>query len=447
MLRRFYARKLRMQLILILTWSKTNNLMRILLTFVIVTISLTLPLGCLSQNHLRPGYIVTLSGDTTKGFIVFSDKTYNPKSIGFKTSSEDAGKTYTASGLKSFGVEDKNFEAATISVTDIAPGPEKFGYDKEPRYRTDTTFLETLFDGLKSLYYYNDRDGREHFYIKNESGYTLLLFHQYLKDSLGGTVFVPVKQYISQLSAYLNCGSVKEQLLSLDYKENPMINLFQKYYQLCGGIAVFSRPVKKLMIKTGLLGGISSSSINFKAASGKSFSYLTNADFPSSQNFAGGVFLNVVFPKSDSRWAIENELLYTTYQTSVVHTEMISQDYYTVNDMTIGFNQIRLNNLLRLSFAIGKFAFFIEGGITNPFAISETNINNKETHSLSSVDNVTEKAVSDARKYEQGFLAGAGINFSKLALHARFENSNGTSKVTSLKSQSNKLYLLLAYEL
>ncbi len=400
-----------------------------------------------AQKNSEPGYIIRPNGDTVHGFVSMDDRARSPRMINFKERTSVALQTFSPLQIKGFGTATKTFIGAVIKVDDKIPGNDQFNYERETRYRTDTVFMETLVGGNKSLHYYNDRESKEHFYIKDDLGYTLLLYYRYFKDTMGARQVIPHKRYVPQLASYLNCQDLKNDLFVLEYKEKPLINLFKKYYASCGKEEnSFSRQPHKLKLTSGVIGGVSITSLSFNFNGGNNYRYLTQPNFPSSTNFAGGVFFNITFPKNSGRWTVANELMYTSYKSSVIFRDSANMDSYTINDLTLGYSQIRMNNMLRLSLPVGTSSLFFNLGITNAYAVSETNTNEQESHRLSTTEKFSKKALEEARKYSQGIIAGAGVSFSKLGLQARYEISNGMSGITALTSRDNKIYFLLSYQ-
>jgi hypothetical protein len=104
-----------------------------------------------------------------------------------------------------------------------------------------------------------------------------------------------------------------------------------------------------------------------------------------------------------------------------------------------------LNNSLRFKYPIGKAYIYLNAGISNGFAITETNDIKKEKKFWDIETIEKDKAITDTRKYEQGLIFGLGSKFKKYSIEMRFERGNGMSKQTSLKSSTLRYYFFLAY--
>ncbi len=134
--------------------------------------ALLLPLTSNAQSNYKPGYAVTLKGDTLRGYIDNKDWDINPASINFKTSSTDNHtQKFTVSSISFFTVENMSFEkyAGPVStdITDI----NRIANGRDTSYRIDTVFLRILQKGKNvALYSYSD-DIKTRFYIGEKPDY------------------------------------------------------------------------------------------------------------------------------------------------------------------------------------------------------------------------------------------------------------------------------------
>ena len=60
---------------------------------------------------------------------------------------------------------------------------------------------------------------------------------------------------------------------------------------------------------------------------------------------------------------------------------------------------------------------------------------------------MTGKVVPDIRKFEVGYVFGAGAGFGKLSVQFRFEKGNGVSKFENFQTNSRRLFFLAGYRL
>ncbi|NOX48099.1 MAG: hypothetical protein GXO89_14085 [Chlorobi bacterium] len=79
---------------------KKTTLNTLLLIFTIVV-----PISAFSQKNLFPGYIISLNGDTVKGYIKYKNWEYNPDQISFWEKRDGEAVIYNPGEIKMFGVE------------------------------------------------------------------------------------------------------------------------------------------------------------------------------------------------------------------------------------------------------------------------------------------------------------------------------------------------------
>jgi len=157
--------------------------------------------------------------------------------------------------------------------------------------------------------------------------------------------------------------------------------------------------------------------------------------------------MDVVLARNQRKWSIYNELLLSSYMTNGYSEEFFSEEYYKIYNNDIGYTYLKMNNMLRFTYPVSgqDFYVFANLGISNGYAISETNTSEQEVKFYADPVTTEEIAIEDSRKYEQGFLAGIGAKYSKFSFETRFETGNGMSTYTSLNSKVNRFYFLLGY--
>jgi hypothetical protein len=166
---------------------------------IIIINYVTILLSCIyldsfSQENFIPGYIIELEGDTAHGFIDFKNWKINPDHIFFKKNPDTDKTEFSAVQIRGFCVNGEIYESAIVE-TEISPANKNFlQYDAALYFRTDTVFLQAIFIGPKSLYFYLTRDKKEQFYIKEDSNYTLLIYKRYLiEDQSDNKIYLQEK--------------------------------------------------------------------------------------------------------------------------------------------------------------------------------------------------------------------------------------------------------------
>lgn len=401
-----------------------------------------------SQENYQPGYVINLEGDTLKGVIDNEFWTNNPTKISFKSNKNVRKIIYEPKDILGFGVIDKSFVSATFDIEISTRIINKLGIDTDLNLEKTFGFLKIIIEGPKSLYYFQDDSERENFYIFQDGKYELLKHKKYKKvyHYTGGSrsFLKHTKTYLRQLTDYLSdCTNVNEQIPGTAYKLESIMNLY-KYYYDCKGVEIdFQEKKRKIRNDIGVVLGTSITMLNFK---GSSHSYLVNSTYPASLQFSAAIYYNMVLPSKNGKWSLYNELLYNSYLTDSNVTEIRSENETAVTQSEIGASYIKWNGMIRdriLNFK--EFQVFLNAGISYGLKISETNFRSTESTFYNSVNLTEEIAIMNSRQAEFGLLIGGGVALKNLSFQLRFEKGNGISKKLSLKSNTNRIYLLAGY--
>jgi len=400
-----------------------------------------------SQENFKSGYVIKNTSDTIFGLVDHRDWRSNPGAIRFKTNIENEVVSYRPADIAEFRVDDEIYKSGVI-ITEVSP--RNLGdLEEGPQLNTkiETAFVQTLFKGEKSLYYFISPTGSENFYIKQDTGFELLVYKKYKmhipRDDK--TLILENKRYIGQLVLYLDdCQTISPKLENTSYNKSSLIKAFQYYYECTSSAISFQRKTQKLKFDVGVLVGVSLTSLEFSSID--EFPYLVNTDYSSSTNVSAGLFFDIILPVTKGRWSINNELLFSSYKVKGSYTDFKHADYYSITDTEIGYSYLKLNTLLRYKHPVGNVFLFYNMGMSNGLALSETNYKLKESKFHTSESLVEGLALDDTRKYERGFILGAGVEYTRFSLEMRVEMGNGMSNYLVLNSSAKRYYLLLGYK-
>ncbi|MGZ2368552.1 hypothetical protein ACXR6G_02040 [Ancylomarina sp. YFZ004] len=412
----------------------------VLIIFGILTVQ-----SSFSQENYLPGHIITLNGDTIQGFIDYRNWEKNPKHIGFKESMNREKMIHTATNINSFSVNKEIYVGAVVK-TEISPyQANALEYDTKLKFSTDTCFLQTMIQGEKSLYFYKNKAGREYFYIKEASDFNLLVQKKYLKmDKLKGKRIVyENKKYIGQLSIYFkDCTSIQSKLKHTEYSKKSLENLFVDYYTSTNHSFNFEHKSEKITTQIGILLGVSSSTLDF---GGTGVPYLVKTKYDKSTTPSVAFFFDFILPRNKGKFSIYNELMLSSYKVNGTYSDFESDNRYTIYNSEIGATYFKLNNMFRYKHPVGDAFIYANAGVSNGFALNETNKLKKKTI-LSTFENIDyKKALPKTKKHEIGFIAGLGIIYKKYSFEVRFENANGMSDFMTLSSTTKRFSFLLGY--
>ena len=363
------------------------------------------------QENYMSGSLIDLNGDSIMGYIDYQNWRRNPDKINFMHKTDSIRFTLTPMDIKEFTVSDENYVSSVIK-TEISPDEaDKLSYNNELKLEIDTVFLQVMIKGKKSLYFCENRYGKEQFYFKTDSSYELLVYKRYLKKQNGNNLIIENELYKGQLSAYLqDCPEIQAKLRTAQYNKMSMEKLFDFYYTKTESEINFQKSTEKLKAEFGMLAGATISTLKFHTYN---FPYLENTDYGQSLNFSTGLFFDLISPRDNGKLSISNELIYTSLKLDGQTTDNFNNTIYT----KFAYSYIKLNNLFRYKFPQGKSSMFLNAGLSNGIALKEINIK--------TVGSETSKALDFTRKHEQGLLFGGGIKNNKLSYELRFERGNG----------------------
>jgi hypothetical protein len=124
----------------------------------------------------------------------------------------------------------------------------------------------------------------------------------------------------------------------------------------------------------------------------------------------------------------------------------VNENNYTKTTTEIGYSYLKINNLIRFKYPVGHLSIFLNGGISNGFALSETNYKKDVSKYYSSTEKVVEgTAIPETRKYEQGLILGTGVKYNKLSFEVRYEKGNGMSDYLDLSAKTKRFYFLAGF--
>ena len=396
---------------------------------------------CFSQENFLPGYIVTLKGDSTHGFIDYRNWNKNPDRIFFKPTLEEEKSVYTPIDIKLFRVKYEIYESAIVEAEESTIDFSALEYDPNLQIRIDTIFLQTMIKGETSLYHYNDKNNKDHFYIKHNGKFDLLVYKKYLTQFEGKSIVLENKKYIGQLTVYLkNCPSILAKISTTSYLKNSLKKLFLNYYECTKLEIEFQKKTEKILCEFGILSGISLSTLKFKYHPEPAFN---KADYNFSSNFTFGLFLELILPRTQRKWSICNELIYTSFKVEGQYGIVTNQDWSSSFYTEFEYSYIKMNNMIRYKYPIGKFSVFSNIGFSNGWVIKGKDYKVVETMINSEINVISGKCGQYPSNFEVGYIIGLGTQFRAFSLETRYEKSTGIGG--GKKSSTRRYYFLLGY--
>ncbi len=406
-----------------------------------------------AQENFMSGYIIHLNGDTAKGFVDYRYWKSNPGNVSFKYDLNEISINYFPLEIREFGVLGEIYTGAIIQTEISIASVLEVG--SELMMQTDTTFLQTMISGSKSLYYYKSVSGKELFYFRHENKYEWLVYKKYLKEFEGGFIVSENNKFKGQLAVYLDdCPEILTKLNKLKYTRKSFEKLFLDYYSCINTDYSFNnftsnsdsyaaKKASNILPEFGILGGVSVSAIEFEGTSPK---YIVYGDFKPSFNFSGGVYMDLVFVRTNRRISINNELLYYSYKFSDSYYEYVSPQHITDSYTELGFSTVKYNSMLRYKYPVGNAFLYGNLGFTlATFQLSKTNYLKQDITYFAPLVTTEGKASSDEIFFETCTLFGLGCRYNRFSFETRMEFGTGPLYTITLDSKSLRSYFLLGY--
>src|SRR5882757_9745214 len=103
-----------------------------------------LPLMAFSQSNYKPGYVVTLKGDTLHGFIDYREWNLTPTAINFKTAiTDNKARKLTPEEINSFNINGlEAYERYTGTISMDATDERRINNGRDTSFRTETVFFK-----------------------------------------------------------------------------------------------------------------------------------------------------------------------------------------------------------------------------------------------------------------------------------------------------------------
>ncbi|MBT1688390.1 outer membrane beta-barrel protein [Dawidia soli] len=408
-----------------------------------------------SQADYRPGYIVSLQGDTLRGSIDYRNWLRNPKAISFHPSAQGEDRTYTPLEIRAFGVAGDIYESAIVQV-DVSPTDVgELSESPEPQLVADTAFIRALITGEKSLYLYHTADQRgknEQLYIRKDGQWELLIYKKYIRKqtTTGTQEFVTSNnRYIKQLAFYLQaCPSIQKKMRDIRYGSTSLERLFRTYYECTTTTPAYEKKPEKRPVEFGILAGAAQTSVDIRTIDRLAASPLAQASFPKGFTFTGGLFLDLVRLRNNRKWSLNSELVYTSFTSEGTHYEQRNADSYTYTYINLEYSYLKLNTLVRFKYPVGKLYLFANAGISSAIVLQgsdrQTEVryfqNTPTVHESKAFDNGTES-------YDLGFLGGLGVRYQRYAFETRFERTQGMINYTGMSARLTRVAFLLSFRL
>lgn len=417
-----------------------------------------------AQNEYIKGYIIK-DGDTLNCYIKKTPLKDIEHIIKIKTNlSDTTAYLYTTIELDGMYIENfGEFASRKVRIRfakDIMQSNDRNANDEE-KFIDKNLFLKILASGRVNLYYFLDKNMKEHFFVEKDT----LFYELYEKKSYKFTTdpgdqrdinrnLVVQKKYLGILSFLLNdYKELHDKILDAKLSQNSLTKLIDEYnlkFNKEHRVKKIkkSKKMKNVLVNPSVFAGLSVNSFHFK---GLIYNNVKSFDEPFNKTFTGGAQFNFIFPKFSYNFGITLGVLYakndliSSYDTVKYDATYNYESYFIIN-------YYKYSILLKYTFNNLKIKPYIFGGV---FLNNAKNINSgvniiindgsSETVEYSSFWGIYANSVTQSRPHnrtkENGLSFGLGLKKqlgknSFFFIESRYDRGNGfiVSEVVSMTS-------------
>ena len=329
------------------------NLLKIVFLIAVVAIHVN---KLSAQTNFTPGYVITNSNDTIRGYIMQANVNAYTK-CSFKTSLNGKITDYSPGDIKAYRLEDKG----TYFVTRKIQGLNE----------TKILFFEYLIQGKANIFFM--RDNVDHYYIETDQTKMMELTEKELKiEKVDGRTYVKPASYFGKLKfALSNCPEIYPQIDKVKLEPRGLINLARNYHiKVCTNeqCVIFESKLKPIKIHLEFVAGVSFNSLGFDkvytdyrpgSILGCKLEF-ENLFFNSEQSiFTVGVLLNKFYS-------------YTFYTNN--YSIRYNEKYITaekVEGVDINTYALKIPLVYNYMFSLGKIRPYLGVGLNNIFLVSQ----------------------------------------------------------------------------
>jgi hypothetical protein len=334
----------------------------------LITLLFLAPLFSKAQINYKPGFIVSLKGDTTYGFINYREWKLTPSQIDFKTAITDTEvKKVTVENATAFTITNaESYESHTLKVTMDYVDVTRQSIGLDTSYVVKNVFLQKLNNsGNVTLYEYSD-DVKLRLFVSDKGNTPVELSYKSYYNPEQTQQQITQKRYTVQLmqlaSEYgVGSDSFSRQINNTDYNETPILGIINKINGVIEGKNSGRNAKKVFQPYIGL--ALNAAKIRYTGETP-----LANGNSKTSMLPQLSIGTNIYFDQRQ-RYYIKTELGFKAAKSSITEsTESVAAD---PNITTATFNQYSAS--LAAQFVLNvynqpNFKLFIAGGFEINFS-------------------------------------------------------------------------------
>lgn len=185
-----------------------------------------------AQTDYKPGYVISLNGDTLLGDIDYRGDLSMSKLCKFKHA-DNTVTEYSPSDIEAFRFTDSKYYVSR-------------------EINSEAVFLEYLIKGKVSIYYMRDAKGNHYYIDKEDIGLTEIPYEEGIKDIDGKKMFYESTRHIGFISVFMqDAPELRSQIYMIkEPKHDNLIKLAEDYHNaVCDGEKCIIYEKKQPLVK------------------------------------------------------------------------------------------------------------------------------------------------------------------------------------------------------
>jgi hypothetical protein len=409
-----------------------------------------------AQSDFRPGYVLSLTGDTLQGQVDYRGARLSSRLCRFRPTATAEVVEYGPSQVRGYAFPgSKAYEARLIVKlnSEGQPSPAR------------QVFAEVIVAGPGTLYRCrDDADDADHYYVALASWPLSTPLPELAQRrqlvEVGGTMTYSTQNLYRGKLAELTaaCPAVQTGVGSLPFTASAL-SAFMQRYNAC--VAPNQAPAKVVRatrsadrFQFGVLLGAQVSTLSFEGDI-----FLANGNFKSSVRPVAGLSLQVPLPSLNEKLSLRLEALVE---------QQLYEDAFMNGYGFLGGNStqrvkmdllyVRVPLMLRYTFPQGRLQPFLQAGMSYARGlrlVNELELGYPDRNGVVVYEpkqNFPSMLIGDLGQYEYGFIGSLGFSLPPLAgrpltFELRFERSSGLVNSSGFGGYNQRLFALLGYSL
>lgn len=399
-----------------------------------------------AQVTFEKGYFITNDGNRVSCLIKNEEWRNNPTAFFYKTDESGEVKTQHIQGVKEFGVDNESqYKRFAVKLERSVNEAKSYAKNRNPEWKTETVFLQTLVSGQANLYLYTDSAITKYFYETPAATTEQLIYLKYLNSN---DYIVENKMFIQQLKSNVSCANTSDKDFDkLAYNRKSLVKHFTAYNSCFASVSEKNVDyTAKDKDRDQFVLRITPSVFQAKLKVDDPGTFYNMSTSFDATIFKFGLDLEYIFPFGKNRWSI---FVNPGYQSFSGDNTVVRQENQSNGGYPIVYNEeVEFSTV---EFPIGFRRYFFLSPNSKIFAnigfLVETTIGKKPSVEYSNTQNLPNAIHSLPLGSGTSLFLGMGYNYKRFSGELRFYIPRNITAVEGWEAKYSNLGLILGYKI